>query len=126
MLQVIREKFTGGFAIFILALIGVPFMFFGINYDFIGTSFAAKVNGEDIGAGQLEQSYRLQLQQNPQLAQLPEEYRVQFRQRVLDSLIRENLVDQYLTETGYRIGDEQVTAAVQSIPDFHVDGVFDK
>jgi peptidyl-prolyl cis-trans isomerase D len=126
MLQVIREKFTGGFAIFILALIGVPFMFFGINYDFIGTSFAAKVNGEDIGAGQLEQSYRQQLQQNPQLAQLPEEYRVQFRERVLDSLIRENLVDQYLTEAGYRIGDDQVAAAVQSIPDFYVDGVFDK
>ena len=126
MLQVIREKFTGGFAIAILALIGVPFLFFGINYDFIGTSFAAKVNGEDITSGQLELSYQQQLQQNPQLAQLPDAYRAQFRERVLDSLVRQRLIDQYLVEAGYRISDEQVTAAVQRIPDFHVNGVFDK
>jgi peptidyl-prolyl cis-trans isomerase D len=126
MLQVIREKFTGGFAIAILALIGVPFLFFGINYDFIGTSFAAKVNGEDITSGQLESSYQQQLQQNPQLAQLPDEYRAQFRQSVLDSLVRQRLIDQYLVDAGYRISDEQVTAAVQRIPDFHVNGVFDK
>jgi peptidyl-prolyl cis-trans isomerase D len=126
MLQVIREKFTGGFAIAILALIGVPFLFFGINYDFIGTSFAAKVNGEDITSGQLELSYQQQLQQNPQLAQLPVEYRAQYRERVLDSLVRQRLIDQYLANAGYRISDAQVTAAVQRIPDFHVDGVFDK
>ena len=31
MLQQIREKFTGGIAIAILALIGVPFLFFGVG-----------------------------------------------------------------------------------------------
>ena len=45
MLQQIREKFTGTFALVILALIGIPFVFFGINYDFTGSSFAAKVDG---------------------------------------------------------------------------------
>lgn len=126
MLQVIRDKFTGGIAIFILAMIGVPFLFFGINYDFIGTSFAAKVDGVDISSGLLEQSYRQQLQDNPQLAQLPEEYRIQYRQRVLDSLIREQLIDSYLADAGYRISDAQVTTLLQNIPDFQVNGVFDK
>jgi peptidyl-prolyl cis-trans isomerase D len=126
MLQVIREKFTGGFAIAILALIGVPFLFFGINYDFIGTSFAAKVDGVEIGAGQFEQSYRQQMQQNPDLAQLPDEYRVQIRESVLDSLIRTRLVELYLIDAGYQISDEQVTTALQNTPDFQVDGVFDK
>ena len=44
MLQDIRDRFTGGFAFFILALIGVPFMFFGINYNFIGLGYAAIEN----------------------------------------------------------------------------------
>ena len=48
MLQKIREKFTGTFALVILALIGIPFVFFGINYNFVGSSFAAKIDGEEI------------------------------------------------------------------------------
>lgn len=126
MLQVIREKFTGGFAIAILALIGVPFLFFGINYDFIGTSFAAKVDGVEISTGEFEQTYNQQIQQNPDLAQLPNEYRVQLRERVLDSLIRNRVVESYLIDSGYQISDEQVASALQNTPDFQIDGVFDK
>ena len=126
MLQVIRDKFTGGFAIAILALIGVPFLFFGINYDFIGTSFAAKVDGVEISAGRFEQSYRELLQENPQLSQLPDEYRLQYRERILDSLIRQRLLDSYLIDAGYQISDSQVGAMLQGIPDFQVNGVFDK
>ena len=62
MLTKIREKFTGGIAIAILALIGIPFLFFGVgNYTFIGQQFAAKVDGSEIGVGQFEQAYRDQL-----------------------------------------------------------------
>jgi len=125
MLQQIREKFTGGIAIAILALIGIPFLFFGINYNFVGQSFAAKVDGSEIGIGQFEQTYRDQLDRNPTWAQLPDEYRLQIRQSILDSLIRNRLIEMHLIERGYQISDEQVTAAVQRVPDFQVDGVFD-
>jgi len=126
MLQDIREKFTGGIAIGILVLIGVPFLFFGINYNFTSQSFAAKVDGSEIEVGLFEQTYRDQLDRNPTWAQLPSEYRVQIRQSILDSMIRDRLVDLYLAKSGYQVSDEQLTAAIQRVPDFQIDGVFDK
>ncbi len=125
MLQKIREKFTGWIAITILAVIGFSFVFVGLNYSFIGNSFAAKVNGVDIGVGQFENAYREQLQANPQFAQLPEEYRQQLRSNILEQLIQQRVIDDYLDEAGYQISDEQVTAMIQRAPDFQVDGKFD-
>jgi len=125
MLQLIREKFTGGIAVAILALIGIPFLFFGINYNFISQSYAAKVDGSEIEVGQFEQAYRDQLNRNPSWAQLPDEYRLQIRRSILDSMIRNRLIEMYLIEKGYQISNEQLTAAIQSVPDFQVDGVFD-
>ena len=127
MLQKIREKFTGGRAIAVLLLIGIPFMFVGFNPGSGGSSsYAARVDGSDIGINQLENIYRQQLEQNPSWAQLPSEFQVQIRQRILDSLIRERLVELYLIESGHQISDELVTNKIQSVPDFQLDGVFDK
>ncbi len=126
MLQNIREKFTGGIAIAILALIGIPFLFFGVgNYNFLGQTFAAKVDGSEIGIGQFEQFYRDQLQRNPTWTQLPDEYRQQIRRSLLDSMIRNRLVEMHLIENGYQISNEQLMRAIQQVPEFRVDGVFD-
>jgi peptidyl-prolyl cis-trans isomerase D len=125
MLQNLREKFTGWVAISILALIGFSFIFVGLNYSFIGQSYAAKVDGVDIGVGQFENAYREQLQANPQFAQLPEQFRQQLRSNILEQLIQQRVIDNYLEEAGYQISDEQVTAMIQRAPDFQVDGKFD-
>ena len=125
MLQNIREKFTGWIAITILAVIGLSFVFVGLNYSFVGNRFAAKVDGVDIGVAQFENAYRDQLQSNPQLAQLPEQFREQLRSNVLEQLIQQRVIDNYLDEAGYQISDEQVTAMIQRAPDFQVDGKFD-
>ena len=125
MLQNIREKFTGWIAISILAVIGLSFVFVGLNYSFIGNSFAAKVDGVDIGVAQFENAYRDQLQNNPQLAQLPEQFRQQLRSNVLEQLIQQRVIDNYLDEAGYQISDEQVTNMIQRAPDFQVNGKFD-
>ncbi len=124
MLQNIREKFTGWIAIAILALIGFSFVFVGLNYSFIGSSYAAKVDGVDIGVAQFENAYREQLQTNPQFAQLPAEIRQQLRSNILEQLIQQRVIDNYLDEAGYQISDEQVTAMIQRAPDFQVDGKF--
>jgi peptidyl-prolyl cis-trans isomerase D len=114
-----------GSAISILAVIGFSFVFVGLNYSFIGQSFAAKVDGVDIGVAQFENAYREQLQANPQYAQLPEEYRQQLRSNILEQLIQQRVIDNYLEKAGYQISDEQVTAMIQRAPDFQVDGKFD-
>ena len=126
MLQHIREKFMGGVAIAILALIGVTFVFVGgANFAFIGSNFAAKVDDVEIGLGQFEAAYREQLQQNPQLAQLPDDLRVQMRERILEQLIQQRVIDNYLAEAGYQVSDELVTEMIQQTPEFQVDGQFD-
>jgi len=126
MLHVIREKFTGWIAAGILGLIAVTFVFVGgANFAFVGNNYAAKVDGSEIGIGQFEQSYRDQLQQNPQFAELPEDLRMQLRRNVLEQLIQQRVVDNYLAEAGYRIPDEVVTEVIQQIPEFQVDGKFD-
>ena len=126
MLKDIREKFTGGFAIGILVLIGVPFLFFGLNYSFTGAGAAATVDGEKITINLFEQSYRGALQDNPNLAQASGAVRVQIRRAVLDNMIRDRLIDSYLQENGYQISDRKVTDMIQQEPTFQDDGVFDR
>ncbi len=125
MLQNMREKFTGTFAMVLLAMIGLSFVFFGLNYSFIGSSYAAKVDGEKIDAGRFEQDYRNALQRNPQLASLTGPVRLQVRRNLLDQLIAQQLIDNYLDEQGYRISDEQVMESVREQPEFQKDGRFD-
>ncbi len=125
MLQDIREKFTGWIALAILGLIALTFVFVGVTPGFVGSSYAAKVDGEKIGAGYFEQAYRRQLQQNPQLAELGDTLRLQVRRAVLENLIHEQLLRNYLDDAGYRIGNRQLTDYIQRTPDFQVDGVFD-
>ena len=127
MLHRIREKFMGPIALAILGLIGLSFVFVGgANFAFIGNNYAAKVNGVEIGVGYFENEYRAQIERNPQIAQLPPEFRQQVRQSVLENLIQQSLVDQYLAEQGLRISDRMITDSIQGIPDFQVDGKFDR
>jgi len=117
---------TGWVALLILGTIGVTFVFFGVGSNtLIGQQFAAQVDGSDIGAMEFEQAYRDQLDRNPTWAQLPDEYRLQIRQSILNSMIRDRLVDLHLAKVGYQVSDETVTSAIQRVPEFQVDGVFD-
>lgn len=127
MLQLIRERLTGGFAVAILAIIFVPFAFFGIgNYSFLGGGYAAKVNGIDISPQQLENAFQQQLLQYSEYGELPPEFMRQLRARTLDNLIRSTLVDMYLTEEGFRVSNDMITELIQREPEFQVDGAFSK
>ena len=127
MLQQIREKFTGWIALAILGVIAVTFVFVGgANFAVMGDNYAAKIDGSEISINAFDQSYRQQLAQNPTWADLPDEFRVQIRERVLDMLVRDRLVDLYLADAGYQVGDEQIIETIQRVPDFQVDGSFDQ
>lgn len=126
MLQTIRERFTGTFAITILAIICVPFVFFGINYDFTGASNAASVDGVDIPVVQLERAYQDQLQQYAQYGELPADFRRRLKANVLDNLVRNTVVELYLSKQGYRVTDQLVADVIQRETAFFVDGKFSK
>jgi peptidyl-prolyl cis-trans isomerase D len=127
MLTKIREKIIGWVGIVFIGLIGVTFVFFGgANFIIGGNIFAAKVNGSEIPIMQFEQAYRDQIQANPSWVDLPDDIRIQLRQGILDSLIRERLLELHVVDAGYQISDSQLARSIQSIPDFQVDGVFDE
>ena len=125
MLQKIRDRITGKVALAFLALIALPFVFFGIDYNFIGLGFAAKVNGEEVSVPVFENAYRNQLMALAEQGQeVPSELRDLVREGVLDRLIREELVRQYLRDSGYRIADSLVSTTIQSEPTWQEDGEF--
>lgn len=125
MLTQIREKITGPLGLVVLGAIALSFVFFGATLNFAGNVYAAKVDGSEISLGQFENTYRQQVDANPQLASLPPEFRAQFRQNIVESMIRERLVELHLAKAGYQISEAQLTAAIQRVPDFQVNGEFD-
>ena len=126
MLQTIRDRFLGTFAIALLAMIGLSFVFFGLDYSFIGSGYAAKVNGEKIDVLAFEQEYRDALQRNPQLASVSGEARTQIRRSLLDQLIARKLIDNYLDEHQFRISDDQVKSYIREQEELQTEGQFDR
>ncbi len=125
MLQDIRDKLLGKFAIGLIGLIAVSFVFWGASSPFIGAPYAAKVDGIEISLTQLEQEYRRQLNQyTEQFGELPQSFRLPLRQRVLEGLVRDTVVDVHVAKEGFRISAEQIDTLIRRTPDFQVEGVF--
>jgi peptidyl-prolyl cis-trans isomerase D len=127
MLQNIRDRFTGKFALVILALICLPFLFFGVPSDFIATDYVAKVNDNEISQPLFENSYRNELlRYDSQGVDVPDAARSIVRENVLNTIINNLLVDLYIDEKNVQITDEFVTTIIQNSPEFLVGGEFSK
>jgi len=127
MLQNIRERFTGKFALVVLALICLPFLFFGIPSDFIATDYVAKVNDNEISQPFFENSYRNELlRYDSQGVEVPDAARSIVRENVLNTIISNLLVDLYIDEKSLQITDAFVTDIIQSSPEFLINGKFSK
>ena len=127
MLQHIREKFTGVFAVALLGMLAVSFIFFGIgNFTFLSGGYAAKVEDIEITAFQLERAYQNQLLNFSDYGNLPVETRQLLKANTLERLIRETLVDLHVAGNGYRVGDEQIADMLEDQPLFQENGEFKK
>jgi peptidyl-prolyl cis-trans isomerase D len=128
MLQTIREKLTGWFAIFILGAIALTLVisFGNIDTGFSGGSVAASVNGEDIAVREFRQLYQQQRQQweSNYRTQMPEVLAEEMANSVIQSLVRNRVVAQYVRDEGYRINDDDVIASITGIEAFKVGGRF--
>ena len=130
MLQSIRSRITGVLALVILGLIALSFVFFGVATPSggQGLTYAAKVNGAEIDLNR----FRSELQRiESQQAQfypdgMPEEQRTQLRENILNGLIREELVNQRVYDNRYRTSDEALLKQIKQIPQFQLNGVFDR
>jgi peptidyl-prolyl cis-trans isomerase D len=134
MLERIREGSQGPWAMGILALVILSFVFAGVGsyINSSATGAAATVNGEEIGLNELERAYqnersRMESQFGDAFATLASDtaYLQNFRQGILDRLISEKLLDQAAQELGLRVSDEQIKTAIVGMTEFQVDGKFD-
>jgi len=127
MLQNIRERFTGRFALVVLALICLPFLFFGVPNDFIATEDVASVDDVNISQPYFENQYQNEmLRYDSEGIEIPDEARIFVRQNVLNNIINDVLTEQFINENGINISDEFIARVIQSSPEFMVDGQFSR
>ena len=126
MLQVFRESLGRYIAIAILALIGVTFIFFGIDFSITQLSYAAKVNGEAIPIREYENSLqRTQNEYQQQLRiELSDDMQLAIRQQVLDEMVMREVLLQRAIESGYRISDARVEQSIRDTAAFQIGGEY--
>ncbi|MBE2898051.1 SurA N-terminal domain-containing protein [Pasteurellaceae bacterium 20609_3] len=118
----------------IFALVSVSFVLGGVGTYLVGRvdTSAAKVNGEEISQRAFQNALQQQTrsmgeQMGPQFAQLMDspEFVASLRQDVINNLVDDTLLAQYVNELGLAVSDEQIKRYIVSQPAFQKDGKFD-
>jgi peptidyl-prolyl cis-trans isomerase D len=130
MLQSIRDRFTGLIAVLIVAAIGVALTITLVDTDtFIGgANFAARVNGDEIPLSEFRQLSQQQVLEQEEIAraELPPDMREQIERNVLEGMVRNRVVAQYVRDVGYRVSDKRVNEQIRGMPVFQVGGKFSR
>lgn len=128
MLQVIREKFSGPIALAVIAAIGITLVISFGNMDTSGVTgnFAAEVNGEEIPVLEYRRVVQNELlrQQEAFRGEFPEELQEQLERNVLERLIRNEVVEQYVRDRGYRVTADRVRDYIRNQSVFQVGGQY--
>ena len=131
MLQAIRERVTGVVAIFILGLLAVPFLFFGVESYIraVPQDAVATVGDAEISTSEFQTSFarfraELRQQQGDAYDEIATNQPVVRRQH-LESLIDELLLRQHAQELGLTISPGMLRDLISQIPAFQLEGRFD-
>ena len=126
MLQSIREGVGRWVAGVILALIAVAFIFWGVDPTIMGSTFAAKVNGEDISLIEFDRALQNQQSQYQELyrVELTDDLQRSLRLAVIEDLVQGEALSQRVDSEGYRVSDARLAQAIRSMPEFQVGGEF--
>lgn len=128
MLQTIREKLTGWFAVFILGAIALTLVvtFGNIDTGFTPASTAITVNGDDVPVSEFRNAYQSQRQQweTNFRAEIPDELAVSMAGSVIDGLTRNRVISQHVANQGYRTSDLEVIDSIELNEAFFVGGKF--
>lgn len=129
MLQRIRDKISGWFAIAFLSVIAIVFIFGGVYLsDMTSAPYAAKVNGEQIPLDTVRNAWQQQQQRLQQTfrGEIPEPIAKAQQQAVLDQHIRKQLLTERANELGYRVTDSSLTQTITGFEALQVDGKFSR
>ena len=131
MLTAIRENSKGWIAGIIIGAIILTFALFGISSYLEGANEVpvATINGEEISAYDYQNA--LARQRQLLVSQLGANFdpalleSMGVRQQVVNGLIGNQVLSQYMADQNYRVTDEQLSEAIRTNPSFQVDGKFD-
>ncbi len=128
MLQKIRERISGPFAILFLGAIAVVFIFWGVQFESATTSAAATVNGKDIPQEAVRRAWQdRQTELQTQLRnELPPEIVKSEQAKLVDEFIARELLVQRAHDSGYRVSDRELAESITRIPELQVDGKFSR
>ena len=129
-LQSIRDRLTGIIAIFIFAILIIPFAFVGVSSYFTSDAVnaVAVVNDQEITISEYStafQNYRRRMQAQMGQAFDPELFdQAIIRRQYLEQMIDEELLAQVSLEAGLAVDDQSLALAIREIEGFQVDGEF--
>jgi peptidyl-prolyl cis-trans isomerase D len=129
-LQAIRDRLNGIIAIFIFAILIIPFAFVGVNSYFTSDAVnaVAVVNEQEITINEYNQgfqNYRRRMQAQMGAAFDPAEFdQLTMRRQFIDRMIDEELLEQVSLEAGLAVSDERVASEIKNLAGFEVDGEF--
>lgn len=125
-----RSMVKGWLGKFLLALLSIPFIFFGVETYFGGGAepTVAEVAGEPISQRLLDRAVENQRQQlisrmGPD-ALLSAQQQAELRKTVLNSLVQRELLLKSARDSGYRVSDESVQQLIRETPTFQDNGQF--
>jgi peptidyl-prolyl cis-trans isomerase D len=131
MLQAIRERVTGIVAIFILGLLAVPFLFFGVESYIraVPQDAVATVGDREISTSEFQTSFarfraELRQQQGAAYDEIATNQPVVRRQH-LEGMIDEVLLLQHAENLGLVISADMLVDLIRQIPAFQIDGRFE-
>lgn len=129
-LQSIRDRLHGIIAIFIFAILIIPFAFVGVSSYFTSGSAnaVAVVNDQEITANEFNQAfqnYRRRLQAQLGASFDPELFdQAIVRREFLDQMINQELLVQVANDAGLTVTDERLALEIRNSAAFEVDGEF--
>lgn len=129
-LQSIRDRLNGIIAIFILAILIIPFAFVGVSSYFTSDAVnsVAVVNDQEISITEFNtsfQNYRRRMQ-----SMLGQNFDAEMfdqpivRRQHLDTMIDQTLLSQASEDAGLTVANERLAQEIRDIPAFQVDGEF--
>ncbi|GAM77821.1 peptidyl-prolyl cis-trans isomerase ppiD [Vibrio ishigakensis] len=134
MMERLREGVNSIAVKIILGLIILSFIFTGVSgYLGGGSNVAAKVGNAEISRQDFEMAY--QNERNRMQQQLGDYFSQQlgdpafvqtFRKEVLDRMVNQVLLEQYASNLGMRVSDQQVRDMILGMPQFQSNGQFDQ
>ncbi len=130
MLQAIRDRVTGIVAIFVLGLLAVPFLFFGLE-SYMGSDpqdAVAVVGDAEISSTEFQTSFaQYRAQQREQLGDRYNDVETNqpaVRREHLESMIDQLLLRQYADDLGLAVSDRAVAEIIRDIQAFQIEGQF--